>query len=87
MVPLTDGEVYDYLPETMTSRVRNLASFAGILALDKWTCNADGRQALTSIGITEIKLNDASIGLLPTIAMCQRRIWINPCSSLESIAV
>ena len=25
-------------------RVRNIDSFAGVLALDKWTCNADGRQ-------------------------------------------
>jgi hypothetical protein len=29
----------------MLDRVRNLATFAGILALDKWTGNADGRQA------------------------------------------
>src|SRR5208282_4905759 len=29
----------------MLDRVRNLGTFAGILALDKWTCNADGRQA------------------------------------------
>ena len=40
-----EGQVYDYLPETMISRVRNLRDFAGILALDKWTCNANGRQA------------------------------------------
>ena len=32
------------LPETMIDRVRNLPSFAGVLAFDKWTCNADGRQ-------------------------------------------
>ena len=32
-------------PRTMMSRVRNLRDFAGILALDKWTCNANGRQA------------------------------------------
>ena len=44
VVPPTEGEVYDYLPETMIGRVRNLPSFAGILAFDKWTCNADGRQ-------------------------------------------
>ena len=37
--------MYDYLPETITRRVRNLSDFAGILAFDKWTCNADGRQA------------------------------------------
>lgn len=41
----TEGQVYDYLPETMIPRVRNLRDFAGILALDKWTCNANGRQA------------------------------------------
>ena len=39
-----EGQVYDYLPEGMLGRVRNVCSFAGILALDKWTCNADGRQ-------------------------------------------
>jgi hypothetical protein len=39
------GQVLDYLPETMIGQVRNLEQFAGILALDKWTCNADGRQA------------------------------------------
>ena len=39
------GQVLDYLPETMIGQVRNLETFAGILALDKWTCNADGRQA------------------------------------------
>jgi hypothetical protein len=38
------GEVRDYLPETMIGRVRDLHTFAGILAFDKWTCNADGRQ-------------------------------------------
>jgi len=45
VVPPTEGEVYDYLPEAMTRRVRNLSDFAGILVFDKWTCNADGRQA------------------------------------------
>ncbi|MGA2689129.1 MAG: HipA family kinase [Candidatus Korobacteraceae bacterium] len=40
-----EGQVYDYLPENMIGRVRNLGQFAGMLAFDKWTCNADGRQA------------------------------------------
>lgn len=40
-----DGQTWDYLPEGMMSRVRNVKDFAGILALDKWTCNANGRQA------------------------------------------
>lgn len=39
-----EGNVWDYLPETMVDRVRNVRDFAGILALDKWTCNANGRQ-------------------------------------------
>jgi hypothetical protein len=42
------GEVFDYLPEAMLDRVRNLKAFAGMLALDKWTCNANGRQATFS---------------------------------------
>jgi len=40
-----EGQVFDYLAPEMLDRVRNLATFAGILALDKWTGNADGRQA------------------------------------------
>jgi len=39
------GTVFDYLPcELLATRVRNLEAFAGILAFDKWTGNADGRQ-------------------------------------------
>jgi hypothetical protein len=40
-----EGQVLDYVPMEMLNRVRNLETFAGILALDKWTCNANGRQA------------------------------------------
>ena len=40
-----DGQVFDYLPESMLGWVRNLESFAGILAFDKWTSNLDNRQA------------------------------------------
>lgn len=43
---LMPGHTADYLPEEQLSEVRNLREFAGALALDKWTCNADGRQAL-----------------------------------------
>jgi hypothetical protein len=43
---LMPGHVADYLPEDQLAEVRNLDEFAGILALDKWTCNANGRQAL-----------------------------------------
>lgn len=42
--PLT-GDVCDYLPaELLHSHVRNLETFVGMLVLDKWTGNADGRQ-------------------------------------------
>lgn len=40
-----EGQVFDYLPVEMLERVRNLDTFAGMLALDKWTGNANGRQA------------------------------------------
>jgi hypothetical protein len=40
------GQVVDYLPEEQLGEVRNLAEFAGMLALDKWTGNANGRQAV-----------------------------------------
>jgi hypothetical protein len=39
------GQVFDYLPDTSLVQVKNLTAFAGALALDKWTCNANGRQA------------------------------------------
>ena len=45
---LMPGQVTDYLPEEMLLEVRNLNEFAGILALDKWTGNANGRQAVFS---------------------------------------
>jgi len=40
------GQVMDYLPEPQLAEVRNLAEFAGMLALDKWMGNCDGRQAV-----------------------------------------
>ena len=39
------GQVFDYIPVEMLDRVRNLKAFAGMLVLDKWTGNANGRQA------------------------------------------
>ncbi len=39
-------QVVDYLPEELMGELRNLEEFAGILALDKWTANANGRQAV-----------------------------------------
>jgi hypothetical protein len=43
---LMPGQVVDYLPEEELGQVRNLNEFIGILALDKWTGNANGRQAV-----------------------------------------
>lgn len=43
---LMPGQVVDYLPEEKLTEVKNLAEFSGILALDKWTCNSNGRQAV-----------------------------------------
>jgi hypothetical protein len=43
---LMPGQVVDYLPEQQLDEVRNVAEFAGILALDKWTGNCNGRQAV-----------------------------------------
>ena len=40
-----EGNVFDYLPEPALAQVRNLKEFAGMLLIDKWTCNANGRQA------------------------------------------
>lgn len=43
---LMPGQVVDYLPEEQLTEITNLAEFAGIMALDKWTGNANGRQAV-----------------------------------------
>ena len=42
---LMPGQVVDYLPAEQAG-LKNLTEFAGILALDKWTGNANGRQAV-----------------------------------------
>jgi len=44
VVDPAEGQVFDYLPEASLAQVKNLNAFAGMLALDKWTCNANGRQ-------------------------------------------
>jgi hypothetical protein len=43
---LMPGQVVDFLPEAQMAELKNLDEFAGILALDKWTGNANGRQAV-----------------------------------------
>jgi hypothetical protein len=43
---LMPGQVVDYLPEEKLSELRNLDEFAGMLCIDKWTSNSNGRQAV-----------------------------------------
>jgi hypothetical protein len=38
------GQVWDYMPVEMLGRIRNLETFAGALAFDKWSGNMDARQ-------------------------------------------
>jgi hypothetical protein len=38
--------VYDFLPDSLLEKVENLPDFRGALAFDKWTGNADSRQAV-----------------------------------------
>jgi hypothetical protein len=38
--------IFDYLPDPNFERLRNRDDFTRVLAFDKWTCNADGRQAV-----------------------------------------
>ena len=38
--------VYDFLPDEQLRETENIADFAGMLVLDKWTCNTNGRQAV-----------------------------------------
>ena len=43
---LMPGQVVDYMPEQQLDEVRNLAEFAGMLCIDKWAGNCNGRQAV-----------------------------------------
>jgi hypothetical protein len=54
---LMPGQTVDYLPQERLLEVRNLPEFAGILALDKWTCNINGRQAVFQNGRRERRYN------------------------------
>ena len=43
---LMPGQVVDYLPESQMSELRNGREFAGMLLVDKWAGNCNGRQAV-----------------------------------------
>ena len=38
--------VYDFVPDVLLQKVRNLSDFLGALVFDKWASNADGRQSV-----------------------------------------
>lgn len=38
--------VYDFIPDALLAKVVNLADFRAVLVFDKWTGNADARQAI-----------------------------------------
>jgi hypothetical protein len=41
-----DAHIFDYLPDSLMAKVKNITAFAGMLVLDKWLGNANGRQAV-----------------------------------------
>jgi hypothetical protein len=43
---ISEGHVFDYLPESALPQIENVQEFAGVFALDKWLCNCDGRQVV-----------------------------------------
>jgi hypothetical protein len=49
--------VYDFLPDTLLTKVENVGEFPGVLAFDKWAANADSRQA---IFFRAVVLNESS---------------------------
>jgi hypothetical protein len=38
--------IYDFLPDTLLSKIENRGDFLGAVVFDKWVCNADSRQAV-----------------------------------------
>lgn len=55
------GKVFDYLPASFLRHVQNRKMFSEMLAFDKWTCNADTRQAAFWKGRSEKDYNAAFI--------------------------
>jgi hypothetical protein len=48
-------KVFDLLPDELWPGLDNLADFAGMMVLDKWTCNTDGRQVVFARGRDQAK--------------------------------
>src|SRR5213083_2265191 len=43
---ISEGQLFDYLPDSAFSQVENVREFSGVFALDRWLCNCDGRQVV-----------------------------------------
>jgi hypothetical protein len=43
---IVDEEVHEWVPTSWIGNIKNMKEFAGMLAFDKWTGNADGRQVV-----------------------------------------
>lgn len=56
--------VYDYLPDTLLDQVYNARDFLGVLLFDKWTGNADARQAIFFRSRIRDWLDDPSIATM-----------------------
>src|SRR5215813_2775966 len=56
-----ESHIFDYLPERLIQKVRNIADFAGMLVVDKWLGNANGRQAVFWKKARERKYNASFI--------------------------
>ena len=52
---LMPGQAVDYLPDQQLDELRNLKEFTGMLALDKWAGNCNGRQAVFTRSARERK--------------------------------
>ena len=67
----------------MLGRVRNLREFAGVLAFDKWTGNADGRQVVFHKEMRERKYT-AVVHRFWLLLQC-RRVGFSRCSAAGSV--
>ena len=59
---IVDEEVHDWLPTLWLGKINNVREFAGMLAFDKWTGNADGRQVVFHKRCSQRKYRAAFIG-------------------------
>ena len=79
---LMPGQVVDYLPEAQLEEVRNLNEFAGMLCVDKWTGNCNGRQAVFERKARERKYKATFIDQGFCFNACE---WTFPDSPLRGV--